>query len=230
MKYNIRKYILAGITAILAAAVLTACGGSKPEKDDTVQSTQEIFAMDTYMSLTAYGSNSEEAYLQERIDKIAVRAGLPNRHHGGSGRCGRGQRREHDGKAQFQMQHAVDEDEHRDRGQTGFQHGDDDHLRAVSPEHLHLEKLARAERDERQRHVRKKIRSVDDGMRNHIQAARPHQNARQNIARHIGQAEPLGDSRHCETGEQHGRNRNNDPRHRRGLHGFDQFSPFSFPI
>ena len=46
MKYNIRKYILAGITAILAAAVLTACGGSKPEKDDTVQSTQEIFAMD----------------------------------------------------------------------------------------------------------------------------------------------------------------------------------------
>ena len=30
MKYNIRKYILAGITAILAAAVLTACGGSKP--------------------------------------------------------------------------------------------------------------------------------------------------------------------------------------------------------
>ena len=61
MKYNIRKYILAGITAILAAAVLTACGGSKPEEDDTVQSTQEIFAMDTYMSLTAYGSNSEEA-------------------------------------------------------------------------------------------------------------------------------------------------------------------------
>ena len=61
MKYNIRKYILSGITVILAAAVLTACGGSKPEKDDTVQSTQEIFAMDTYMSLTAYGSNSEEA-------------------------------------------------------------------------------------------------------------------------------------------------------------------------
>jgi len=61
MKYNIRKYILSGITVILAAAVLTACGGNKPEKDDTAQSTQEIFAMDTYMSLTAYGSNSEEA-------------------------------------------------------------------------------------------------------------------------------------------------------------------------
>lgn len=61
MKYKIRKYISAGITAILAAAILTACGGSKPDKDDTTQSTQEIFAMDTYMSITAYGSNSEEA-------------------------------------------------------------------------------------------------------------------------------------------------------------------------
>ena len=61
MKYNIRKYILAGITAILAAAVLTACGDSKPEKDDTVQSTQEIFAMDTYMTVTAYGKNAKKA-------------------------------------------------------------------------------------------------------------------------------------------------------------------------
>ena len=41
MKYNIRKYILAGITAILAAAGFAECGGSKPEKDDTVKSTQE---------------------------------------------------------------------------------------------------------------------------------------------------------------------------------------------
>ena len=61
MKYNIRKYILAGITAILAAAVLTACGGNKPEKDDTAQSTQEIFAMDTYMTVTAYGKNAKKA-------------------------------------------------------------------------------------------------------------------------------------------------------------------------
>lgn len=58
---HIKKYIFAGITGFLAAAVLTACGSSKTEKDDTAQSTQEIFAMDTYMSLTAYGSNSEEA-------------------------------------------------------------------------------------------------------------------------------------------------------------------------
>lgn len=64
-KYNFKKYILAGVTGILAAAVLSACGGSrtesKTENDNTAQSTQEIFAMDTYMSLTAYGSNSEEA-------------------------------------------------------------------------------------------------------------------------------------------------------------------------
>ena len=61
MKYNIRKYILSGITVILAAAVLTACGGNKPEKDDTAQSTQEIFAMDTYMTVTAYGEKAKKA-------------------------------------------------------------------------------------------------------------------------------------------------------------------------
>ena len=75
MKYNIRKYILAGITAILAAAVLTACGGSKPEEDDTVQSTQEIFAMDTYMTVTAYGDQAQEAVDEaekeiQRLDKL----------------------------------------------------------------------------------------------------------------------------------------------------------------
>ena len=60
MKHKIRKYILSGVTGILAAAMLTACADTK-QKDENTQSTQEIFAMDTYMSLTAYGSNSEEA-------------------------------------------------------------------------------------------------------------------------------------------------------------------------
>ena len=59
--YAIGSAFFAGITAILAAAVLTACGGSKPEKDDTVKSTQEIFAMDTYMTVTAYGKNAKKA-------------------------------------------------------------------------------------------------------------------------------------------------------------------------
>ena len=48
-----------GITAM---TVLSSCGNKeKAAKEQPAQSTQEIFAMDTYMSLTAYGSNSEEA-------------------------------------------------------------------------------------------------------------------------------------------------------------------------
>lgn len=99
------------------------------------------------------------------------------------------------------MEHPIDESENRDRGQTRLQHRDDDDLRAVAFEDIDFKKLARAERDKRQSHIRKKIRSVDDTLRNHIQTARPHQNARQYIARHIGQAEPLGDARHCKSGK-----------------------------
>ena len=59
---KLRKYILTVMIAITAMTVLSSCAN----KENTVkgqpdQSTQEIFAMDTYMSLTAYGSNSEEA-------------------------------------------------------------------------------------------------------------------------------------------------------------------------
>ena len=159
-----------------------------------------------------------------------MRARLANGHHRRGGGSCRGQRRQHDGKAQFQMEHPIDESENRDRGQTRLQHRDDDDLRAVAFEDIDFKKLARAERDKRQSHIRKKIRSVDDTLRNHIQTAWPHQNARQYIARHIGQAEPLGDARHCKSGKKHRRNRNNDPRHRRGLHRFNQFFSFSSPV
>lgn len=59
---KLRKYILTVMIGITAMTVLSSCAN----KENTVkgqpdQSTQEIFAMDTYMSLTAYGSNSEEA-------------------------------------------------------------------------------------------------------------------------------------------------------------------------
>ena len=48
-----------GITAM---TVLSSCANKENVvKGQPDQSTQEIFAMDTYMSLTAYGSNSEEA-------------------------------------------------------------------------------------------------------------------------------------------------------------------------
>lgn len=59
---KLRKYILTVMIGITAMTVLSTCGNKeKAAKEQPAQSTQEIFAMDTYMSLTAYGNNSEEA-------------------------------------------------------------------------------------------------------------------------------------------------------------------------
>lgn len=59
---KLKKYILTVMIAITAMTVLSSCANKENAvKGQPDQSTQEIFAMDTYMSLTAYGSNSEEA-------------------------------------------------------------------------------------------------------------------------------------------------------------------------
>lgn len=59
---KLRKYILTVMIGITAMTVLSSCANKENAvKGQSDQSTQEIFAMDTYMSLTAYGSNSEEA-------------------------------------------------------------------------------------------------------------------------------------------------------------------------
>ena len=59
---KLRKYILTVMIGITAMTVLSSCANKENAvKGQLDQSTQEIFAMDTYMSLTAYGSNSEEA-------------------------------------------------------------------------------------------------------------------------------------------------------------------------
>lgn len=59
---KLRKYILTVMIGITAMTVLSSCANKENAvKGQPDQSTQEIFAMDTHMSLTAYGSNSEEA-------------------------------------------------------------------------------------------------------------------------------------------------------------------------
>ena len=59
---KLRKYILTVMIGITAMTVLSSCANKENAvKGQPDQSTQEIFAMDTYMSITAYGSNSEEA-------------------------------------------------------------------------------------------------------------------------------------------------------------------------
>ena len=78
---KLRKYILTVMIGITAMTVLSSCAN----KENTVkgqpdQSTQEIFAMDTYMSLTAYGSNSEEAVnkAMQEINRLDVMFSVGN--------------------------------------------------------------------------------------------------------------------------------------------------------
>ena len=79
--YRIRLIITA-IFLIMSAFALTSCTNSKQQHDssynsqhlsdnpsDNNQNTQEIFAMDTYMTLTAYGDNAKSA-VDKAIDEI----------------------------------------------------------------------------------------------------------------------------------------------------------------
>ncbi len=64
---GLKKYFRA-LTVVLSALILTGCGfGNAAPGDDGF--TKEIFAMDTYMSLTAYGDMAEEA-VRKAADKI----------------------------------------------------------------------------------------------------------------------------------------------------------------
>lgn len=78
-----RKKIV-GLALLLGVFLLIGCGGTKsqtevvdlaPEEKEATQSQKEIFAMDTYMTVTAYGEKAEkaaEAAIQEieRLDQL----------------------------------------------------------------------------------------------------------------------------------------------------------------
>ena len=53
------------LSIVLAALMLSSCHGTDGQK----KSTRSVFAMDTYMTLTAYGDNAE-AVLDDAVDKI----------------------------------------------------------------------------------------------------------------------------------------------------------------
>ena len=72
MKY---KHRLTALTAMACAAALTACSGQSGSQagtsaGDPVQ--REFFAMDTYMTLTAYGDEAEAALekAQTEVEKL----------------------------------------------------------------------------------------------------------------------------------------------------------------
>ncbi len=66
-----KKLLCIILSAAMAVCMLTACGESAQKTESTVSSsvsateipsaTKEIFAMDTYMSVTAYGENAQQA-------------------------------------------------------------------------------------------------------------------------------------------------------------------------
>ena len=65
LKKNIITYI------ILGCLIFTGCSGRSATEDDTAQEpvSEDVFAMDTYMTVTAYGKNAQNA-VDEAVDEI----------------------------------------------------------------------------------------------------------------------------------------------------------------
>lgn len=62
------------IAVLFAIITITLCGCSKKETDTPVSSTSvscDVFAMDTYMNLKAYGGDDAEAALDEAVNRIS---------------------------------------------------------------------------------------------------------------------------------------------------------------
>lgn len=59
------------ICFILGCLIFTGCSGESVSKDDAIQEpvSEEIFAMDTYMTVTAYGKNAQDA-VDKAIEEI----------------------------------------------------------------------------------------------------------------------------------------------------------------
>ena len=159
----------------------------------------------------------ERHHLQQRLDERPLRPGLPDRHDHRSRRRRRGQRRQHNGKRQLQVQHPVGRGEHEDRRHARFQYRDQHHLRAVFPQDRQSEEFARAERDERQRDVGQKVHAADDPLRHQLQAERADQNAREDIGRDVRQLQELGQPRHEKAEKQHKRDGYDDRGDRRRI-------------
>lgn len=63
------KTICAFLGAALAICFLCSCNNKIPETEDEKKCTKELFAMDTYMTVTAYGEDAENA-VNEALDEI----------------------------------------------------------------------------------------------------------------------------------------------------------------
>jgi len=152
---------------------------------------------------------------QQRVDEVAVRAGLADRHHGRGRRGGRGQRGQHDGERKVQMQNPECQHKDEHRCETGFQHRDDNDLSAVLFQNRDLEKFSGAERDKSQRDIGEKIRAAYDLLRHEMQAPGADQNAGEDVRGHVRQPQQLGQPRHEKSEREHERHGDDDAGDRR---------------
>lgn len=60
-----QRWMLVALLSVLCILILAGCGESN--SSDATESSKEIFAMDTYMTFTAYGANSDEATDQATV-------------------------------------------------------------------------------------------------------------------------------------------------------------------
>ena len=127
--------------------------------------------------------------LQERVDEIALCAGLPDRHHRGGRSGGRGERAEHERKVEIQPEREIAHEKHKRRGETCLQHRDDEHLRPAFLQRGNAEKLAGGKSDKCERDVGEKAHAVDHAARDEIKTERPEQNAGDNVCRDVRQPE-----------------------------------------
>ncbi len=141
--------------------------------------------------------------LQDGIDKLAVRMVLPDRHDGGGGRRGAADRADQQGEGHRQAEdkdHGQRDDRH---GHERFKQRDDHGFATVAAQGGELEVFARFKGDEGQRHIRDEIHAGHDIRRDGAQQVGADQDAREQVARYIGEVELLGQPGHQETGKQH---------------------------
>ena len=117
---------------------------------------------------------------------------------GGGRGGGGGQGAEEGGKSQRQAQEAAAQEKDKGAGRQRFQQGDDQHLRPVAPQGREAEKLAGTEGDESQGDVGEEVHPLHHPRRDQVQRKGTQEDARQDIGRHIGQAQQLGEAGHQE--------------------------------
>ena len=133
--------------------------------------------------------------LQQRVDKIAPRVILANRHHRARRRRRCGDCPQNQGKAPRKRKKEMRRNGHQDAGEKRLGEGDDDDLGAGGAKNFLFKKLPDAESDKCQRHVADKPHAADDFDRHRAEDIGADEYAGEDIPGDVGQAQQLGHAR-----------------------------------